>query len=150
MPIAPKLSPTPEMLGTSLLSARFRAAVGRPLWLSRQITSFLLSLSRRACTHPIHTIVFVSLLASTTYIGLLEGSLFDQVATLDGTSSRTEWGSLVEGSRKLWVGPQTGWKWQLDDAGRSSEAAEVCHGEICWRFLRLLTRTFRIQDISPC
>ncbi|KAI9778710.1 MAG: 3-hydroxy-3-methylglutaryl-coenzyme A (HMG-CoA) reductase isozyme [Geoglossum umbratile] len=124
------------MLGTPLLPAGFRAAANKPFWLSRQITSFLLSLSRRACTHPIHTIVFISLLASTTYIGLLEGSLFDRVGTLDDASSRSEWSSLVEGSRKLWVGPQTGWKWQLDDAGGPSEAAEDA------KHLALLTFVF--------
>ncbi|KAH0535977.1 hypothetical protein FGG08_007134 [Glutinoglossum americanum] len=133
------------MLAASLMPARFRArsseAASNPIWLSRQITSFLLSLSRRACTHPIHTVVFVALLASTTYIGLLEGSLFDRAATIDHASSRAEWNSLVEGSRKLWVGPKTNWKWQLEDAEKSSETIKDA------RHLALLTFVF--PDSSP-
>ena len=40
------------------------------------LTPPLLGISKRACSHPIHTIVCIGLLASTTYISLLENSLF--------------------------------------------------------------------------
>jgi hydroxymethylglutaryl-CoA reductase (NADPH) len=82
-----------------------------PTWLNRQITPVLQSLSLQACTHPIHTIVFIALLASTTYIGLLEGSLFDRKVGSLGT----DWSSLVEGSRQLRIGKETGWKWDVVD-----------------------------------
>lgn len=41
------------------------------------ITPPLLGISKRACSHPIHTIVFIGLLASTTYVSILENSLFE-------------------------------------------------------------------------
>lgn len=37
----------------------------------------LLGISKRACSHPIHTIVCIGLLASTTYVSILENSLFE-------------------------------------------------------------------------
>ncbi|KAH0553032.1 hypothetical protein GP486_006772, partial [Trichoglossum hirsutum] len=134
------------MLGTPFIPERFRVAqsskgAGNPGWLSRQVTSFLLSISRRACTHPIHTVVFIALLASTTYIGLLEGSLFDREGDLAHTSSTAEWSSLVESGRKLWVGPKTGWKWQLEDAGGPSEDIENAE--------HLALFTFAFPDSSP-
>lgn len=110
------------MLGASFLPSRFRTAdshkpASSPGYLNRQITPILQSLSRRACTHPIHTIVFITVLASTTYIGLLEGSLFDNPSTTGSPSSRTDLASLVEGGRRLRVGEETAWKWQVDNGG---------------------------------
>ncbi|KAJ5137540.1 hypothetical protein N7526_003773 [Penicillium atrosanguineum] len=68
-------------MATSLLSKRLRSSEAdpdaEPSWIRRQVTSGLQCISRRACVHPIHTIVVIALLASTTYVGLLEGSLFD-------------------------------------------------------------------------
>ena len=86
-------------------------------WLKRQITPTLESISRRACTHPIHTVVFVALLASTTYIGLLEGKLFGQESDGGHISSRSDWSALLRGSKDLCVGEHTAWKWQIDDHG---------------------------------
>lgn len=104
------------MIG-SLLPSRFRGPQistpnAQPGWLNRQFTPVLQALSRRACIHPIHTVVIVAFLASTTYIGLLEGSLFDGLATRAG---KADWTSLVEGSRQLYVGEDTAWKWQAQD-----------------------------------
>ncbi|RFU25379.1 hypothetical protein B7463_g10949, partial [Scytalidium lignicola] len=105
------------MLGSSLLPARFRGtstpkAASAPAWFSSVVTPAIQSVSRRSCLHPIHTIVIVALLASTTYIGLLETSLFDVVKSTNG---KADWSSLVEGSRHLRVGSETGWKWQTVD-----------------------------------
>lgn len=118
------------MLGASFLPARFRtsestSSSSKPNWLNRQITPVLQSLSRRACTHPIHTIVFVALLASTTYIGLLEGSLFDRTRAGWDVSNPTELSSLVEGSRTLCVGEETSWKWIIEDNGKRESVNEV-------------------------
>lgn len=101
------------MLGSSLLPSRFRGATKTektepPSWLKKKATSLLQTLSHGACLHPIHTIVIVSFLASTTYMGLLGSSLFDSV----NSNGKADWGSLVEGSRQLRVSQQTGWKWQ--------------------------------------
>jgi hydroxymethylglutaryl-CoA reductase (NADPH) len=106
------------MIGSSFLPSRFRGASAAetpatPVWLNKRVTPLIQILSRRACLHPIHTIVIVAFLASTTYIGLLESSLFDSVKS--NTTGKADWGSLVEGSRQLRVGSETGWKWQTSD-----------------------------------
>jgi hydroxymethylglutaryl-CoA reductase (NADPH) len=98
----------------SLLPSRFRGPQisntnAQPGWINTKITPVLQALSRRACIHPIHTVVIVAFLASTTYIGLLEGSLFDRLPTRAG---KADWPSLVEGSRQLYVGEDTAWRWQ--------------------------------------
>ena len=106
------------MLGSSFLPSRFRGAsntetAATPVWLNKRVTPLIQTLSRRACLHPIHTIVIVAFLASTTYIGLLDSSLFDSVKS--NTTGKADWGSLIEGSRQLRVGAETGWKWQASD-----------------------------------
>ncbi|TVY51425.1 3-hydroxy-3-methylglutaryl-coenzyme A reductase [Lachnellula cervina] len=88
-------------------------APARPVWLNKRITPLLQAVSYRACLHPIHTIVIVAFLASTTYIGLLESSLFDVVKATAG--GKADWTSLNAGSRQLRVGEETGWKWQATD-----------------------------------
>lgn len=93
--------------------------------LGHQITTLLLSLSRRACSHPIHTLVFVGLLASTTYIGLLEGSLFGQQNGTSHAARLADWNTLLEGSKTLCIGSQTGWRWQLDHNDDCSKSDEV-------------------------
>lgn len=101
---------------SSLLPSRFRgeqpaSQAAAPSWLNRKSTPFLQALSKIASTHPIHTICLVAVLVSTTYIGLLEDSLFDAARSV----RKAEWSSLVEGSRRLRAGPETSWNWQSED-----------------------------------
>jgi len=72
-------------------------------------------LSRSATTHPVQTIVIVALLASTTYIQMLEHSLFDRTSPLwgHGGSKRAD---LLDGSVQVAVGEQTGWEWKENAA----------------------------------
>src|SRR6187402_2852351 len=107
-----------SILGTFFVPTRARGATttdapATPLWVNKKVTPLLQGLSRRACLHPIHTIVIVAVLASTTYIGLLESSLFDSVTS--SPVGKADWASLLEGSRQLRVGSETGWKWQTSD-----------------------------------
>ena len=109
------------MLGASFLPARLRheynhTAPSNPGYLNRQITRVLQRVSQSAFAHPIHTIVFVALLASTSYVGLLEGSLFDHTS-LGNDEGSTDFNSLVDGGRSLRLGEQTAWKWQSDNGG---------------------------------
>ena len=102
-----------DMISSTLLPYRFRgeqpsAPNAAPSWLNRKVTPLLRFFSRLACSHPIHTVVLVALLASSSYITLLQESLFD----LSWHVGKTDWSSLVEGSRTLWTGPETSWKWQ--------------------------------------
>ncbi|KAK4658812.1 3-hydroxy-3-methylglutaryl-coenzyme A (HMG-CoA) reductase isozyme [Podospora pseudocomata] len=105
------------MIAANLLPARFRgeqpaSQAAAPSWFNKKVTPLLQVLSKLTSTHPIHTIVVVALLASSSYIGLLEDSLFDASISV----RKAEWSSLVEGSRRLRVGEDTAWKWQNDDS----------------------------------
>ncbi|KAK4167234.1 hydroxymethylglutaryl-coenzyme A reductase-domain-containing protein [Cladorrhinum sp. PSN259] len=108
------------MIASNLLPSRFRGEqpveqAAAPSWLNRKVTPLLQVLAKLTSTHPIHTIVVVALLASSSYIGLLEDSLFDATSSV----RKAEWSSLVEGSRRLRAGPETAWKWQSYDAEAS-------------------------------
>ena len=92
-----------------------------PSWLRNKITGTLQSVARRACAHPIHTIGVIAILASTTYVGLLEGSIFDSKSG----SGQLDPASLLHGSRNLRLGEQTSWRWQLEDKVTSDDS-EVC------------------------
>lgn len=69
-------------------------------------------LSKSACTHPIHTIVIIAILASTSYVSMLEHSLFDGglgVFNYGATSGRRD---LMTGKVDVAIGPETAWKWE--------------------------------------
>lgn len=109
------------MLGASFLPARFRSdhghvAPSNPGYFHRHITAALQSIARRAFTHPIHTIVFVALLASTSYVGVLEGSLLDPNPSSSGIAGVADLASLLDGGRQLSVGEKTGWQWQVEQS----------------------------------
>ena len=108
------------MLGASFLPARFRSDHGQtgtsnPGYINRWITPYLQSVSRRAFTHPIHTIVFVALLASTSYVGILEGSLLDHTSVAGKVAAGANLTSLAEGGRRLNLGKETSWRWQTEN-----------------------------------
>ena len=114
------------MRGSSLIPEKFRSGGnGEAGWLNQKVTTALQSVSRRACVHPIHTIVVIALLASTTYVGLLEGSLFDSVREPRDGPRQLDVQSLLEGGRNLRLGEQTSWKWQVDDS-QNVETLKVC------------------------
>lgn len=113
---------------STLLPRRFRGEPApketpAPSRLNKKLTPLIQFLAKLACSHPIHTVVVVALLASTSYVGLLQGAL------LEGTSNvgKAEWSSLAEGSRDLIAGPETAWKWQNVEqgAGLPSEADHI-------------------------
>ncbi|KAK2069169.1 hypothetical protein P8C59_003773 [Phyllachora maydis] len=124
------------MLASVLLPSRFRGeqpAAQNPAsssWLNKKITPALQFLSRPTASHPIHTIVIAALLASSTYLGLLQDSLFDAT----GSVRKADWSSLTEGSRSLRAAPDTDWRWQTYD-GEVPTAGAVNH-------LALLTMVF--------
>lgn len=111
-------------MATKFIANKLRPAEetreAEPGWLRRQITGGLKSISRRACVHPIHTIVVIAILASTTYVGLLEGSLLDTVRS--PIAGQVDYDGLLQGSRNLRLGESTSWKWQAEDAWTPAEA----------------------------
>lgn len=64
--------------------------------------------------------MFVALLASTSYIGLLEGSLFDDANAERDALGSPDFNSLVEQSRRLRLGEGTAWKWQVENGKLNS------------------------------
>lgn len=117
------------MLGASFLPARFRndhsyGSTSNPGYLNRKITPLLQSVSRRAFNHPIRTIVFVALLASTSYVGLLEGSLFDSTDLAGDAVGGTDFNALMESGKRVKLGPETSWKWQMDDEESNTTATQ--------------------------
>jgi hydroxymethylglutaryl-CoA reductase (NADPH) len=101
-----------------------------PSYLNRKITPILQSLSQPAFHHPIRTIVFILVLASSSYIGLLEGSLFE--TRTSGTIGQIDLPTLVDGGRQLRMDQETGWKWQTDTHS-SHELGKVCRkGAMAW------------------
>lgn len=107
-------------MATSFITRKFRPAGHEeadtePGWLKRQVTGGLQAISRRACHHPIHTIVVIALLASTTYVGLLEGSLFDTLRNQRNVVGQVDVDTLLLGSRNLRLSENTAWKWQVED-----------------------------------
>ena len=126
------------MLGASFLPARFRGDHGQagpsnPGYINRWITPYLQTVSRSAFTHPIHTIVFVALLASTSYIGILEGSLLDHTSLAGNVAGGTDLVSLANGGRRLRLGTETSWKWQNEN----SELSEIGVVNVCIGVLKI-------------
>lgn len=106
-------------MATSFISKRLRSEEDRdaePSWIRRQVTSGLQCISRRACIHPIHTLVVIALLASTTYVGLLEGSLLDTARNPRNLAGQVDTETLLQGSRSLRLGESTSWKWQAAES----------------------------------
>ncbi|KAG8410573.1 3-hydroxy-3-methylglutaryl-coenzyme A (HMG-CoA) reductase isozyme [Metarhizium acridum] len=103
-----------DMISSSFLPTRFRGepdcsqSSAAPSRIGKKLAPLLQFLSRVACSHPIHTVVIVAVLASTSYVGLIQDSLFEGPVSL----GKADWSSLVEGSRDLIAGPDTQWKWQ--------------------------------------
>ncbi|KAM0802033.1 hmg-CoA reductase [Usnea florida] len=119
------------MLGASFLPARLRhehdqPAPSNPGYLNRQITQVLQNVARAAFTHPMYTIFTVAILASTSYHGLLEGSLFGN-AKLGKDVDGTDLMSLVEGGRRLRLGEETSWKWQSENGVARDENSYTNH-----------------------
>ncbi|RAL16524.1 uncharacterized protein BO97DRAFT_402916 [Aspergillus homomorphus CBS 101889] len=83
-----------------------------PSWFNKHIKPGILSLSKLASSHPVHTVTIVALLASSMYMSLLEDSLLDSARTV----KKAEWSSLTQGSTTLYTGPGLDWKWQTGDA----------------------------------
>lgn len=108
-----------------MLTRKFRSTdadnQAEPGWLKRQVTGGLQAISRQACLHPIHTIVVIALMASTTYVGLLEGSLFDTVRNPKDVAGQVDVDTLLQGSRSLRLGESTSWKWEVEDASTPND-----------------------------
>ncbi|EUC45411.1 hypothetical protein COCMIDRAFT_95702 [Bipolaris oryzae ATCC 44560] len=115
------------MLGS--LASRWQATGDQqktaPTWFDRHLFPVLLSVAKRACTHPIHTIVTIAVLASYSYLGVLDKGLLE--SGIEDISSNVDFQSLLAGSKTLRVGEETSWQWEASDArGSAADNAQVC------------------------
>jgi hydroxymethylglutaryl-CoA reductase (NADPH) len=76
-------------------------------WISKRITPILNVAAQRAAKNPIQAVVVVALLASTSYVGIIQDGLFTTASP-----GKADWPTLLDGSRDLRTGPDTAWKWQ--------------------------------------
>ena len=62
--------------------------------------------------HPIYTILFVAIMASTSYIGVLESDLLEPPASTSTTAGQVDLSAVLAGSKTLHASASNGWKWQ--------------------------------------
>lgn len=92
-------------------------------WFDRHFTPVLLSIAKKACTHPIHTIVTIAILASYSYLGVLDKGFLEHNHTAPGN---VDFDTLLAGSKRLRVGDETAWKWEVEE----HKVAKV--GQVRW------------------
>jgi hydroxymethylglutaryl-CoA reductase (NADPH) len=85
-----------------------------PGWYDRHISPILLAVAKKACTHPIHTIVTIAFLASYSYLGVLDKGLLRRDA--DTTTGRVDFQTLLAGSKSLRIGQETSWQWEAEES----------------------------------
>ncbi len=75
--------------------------------------------------HPIHTIVVIALLASTSYVGLLQQSLFNNAGQTSHLQGHVDVVPLLAGGRTLELSSRTSWRWQSDDTFLAAQNDKV-------------------------
>lgn len=83
-----------------------------------------LAVAKKACTHPIHTVVTIAFLASYSYLGVLDKGLLDR--TTDTTTGRADFQTLLAGSKRLRIGEETSWQWEAEESRISVNKEKVC------------------------
>lgn len=108
------------------LASRFQSPrageQARPGWFDRHFTPVLLSIAKKACTHPVHTIVAIAFLASYSYLGVLDKGFLEQN---DATPGQVDFNTLLAGSKILRVGEETSWKWVVEE-NKAANVEQVC------------------------
>ena len=109
-----------NMLFSSLIPTRWRRNYditdpNKPGFYNRQVTPYLQAVSQKACTHPVYTIAFVVIIGSGFYANLLDTGFFQPSHA--SASNKVDFAALSTGSRQLHLGPETAWKWQLEENG---------------------------------
>jgi hydroxymethylglutaryl-CoA reductase (NADPH) len=83
-----------------------------PGWYDRNMAPILLAVAKKACTHPIHTIVTIAFVASYSYLGVLDQGLLERDA--DVVTGRVDFQTLLAGSKSLRIGDETSWQWEAE------------------------------------
>lgn len=66
-------------------------------------------------------------MASTSYVGFLQSSLFDTNPAVAVTNGQIDMDALLAGSKTLYLGEETGWKWQNGESKLDQAQWMVCH-----------------------
>ncbi|GKU10699.1 3-hydroxy-3-methylglutaryl-coenzyme a reductase [Fusarium langsethiae] len=111
------------MNSSGFLSHTRQVASRRPnaSWLNRKVTSFLQLLSRLTFVNPITAVALVALLASLSYIVILEDTLSSGASQVAIDNTAASWQFLVRGSQQLRATPMSNWTWHSDDSEVSSQ-----------------------------
>lgn len=108
------------------LTSRWQSATPQakttPTWFAHSVSPVLLSIAKKACTHPIHTIVTIAFLGSYSYLGVLDKGLLD---TASAHTGRADLQTLLAGSKQLRVGPETNWQWHVEETSAGAQAREL-------------------------
>lgn len=115
------------MRGSYLLPKQLREVGRTDGRLYEVVTSTLLSVSQLSLSSPIVTLVIIAVLASTSYVGLLQESLFDTGVKTANEHGAVDITSLSTGSRSLELSKSTGWKWQTVEEVDASKDARRQH-----------------------
>ncbi|KAI8932364.1 hypothetical protein NX059_010554 [Plenodomus lindquistii] len=104
------------MLGylTSRWQASSEPQKTTPAWFDRHVSPLLLSVAKKACTHPIHTIVTIAFLASYSYLGVLDKGLLE--SGIEEATGRVDFHTLLAGSKRLRAGQETSWQWEAQES----------------------------------
>ena len=120
---SPETSATMQL--TSLIPTRWRRNYditdpNKPGSYNRRVTPWLQSLTHKASTHPVYTIAFVVMIGSGLYANLLATGFFQPSPA--GSASKVDIAALSAGSRRVHLGPETGWKWALEENLNNAKA----------------------------
>lgn len=83
---------------------------------NRRVTPWLQALTHKASTHPVYTITFVVMIGSGLYANLLATGFFDPSPA--SNANKVDVAALSAGSRRVHLGPETGWRWVLEESGK--------------------------------
>lgn len=112
------------MRGSHLLPKQLRQIGQDDSRIYRIVTSNLLAISKLSLSSPISTLVIIALLASTSYVGLLQESLFDTGAQAPSEHGKIDTESLLRGSRTLELSANSAWKWRVLEDGADTHASK--------------------------
>jgi hydroxymethylglutaryl-CoA reductase (NADPH) len=104
-----------------------------PGWFNANVSPILLAVAKKACTHPIHTIVTIAFVASYSYLGVLDKGLLERDA--DASTGRVDFHTLLAGSKSLRIGEETSWQWEAQQgrggAHKDKVGRHIPRGGIC-------------------
>jgi hydroxymethylglutaryl-CoA reductase (NADPH) len=134
----------------NLIPSRWRRGYGaddseKPGVYNSRVTPFLQTVSLKACTHPVRTIAGVAILGSLFYVQLLDTGFF-QPKPLDN-GNRIDFATLSSGSRRLNLGPETAWKWQVDDYNTKTSNGKEDIALVTLEFTDSAARSFNVSPI---